>query len=141
MLNISIENKDDKVSEKKRRILVNRMLQPDSRVDLIPKEVLEHPKIVQVLRGLTRTQATFFTVHLRNVPDGIALCEGPWGSGKTKLITVLLQCMVLQDKRMLVSCAQNSACENMIAKLQRLGGDHVCVRLHAMGQFTIFSYQ
>ncbi len=128
------ESKGDDVAERKRRMLEARNLHCDSWVDLVPEKILEDPEVAELISGLTETQRTLFTSYLHRLPDGIGLVQGPWGTGKTWVIYVLLVCMKKQGKRLLVSCASNAACDNVIDKLAVKMDDYVNVRLHSTGK-------
>ena len=93
----------------------------------IPQE-----KIDKILDGLTPSQTHCLTTHCRNIPNGINMILGPFGSGKTVLVSKLCELQKAQkpDSKSFVTASSNSACDAVVPKFQQT--ELMVVRAHAL---------
>lgn len=124
--------RSDVKAEMMRNMLIGRYVKRYHSDDLM--ETFDDEEISAILTGLTPSQTALFSVYLRNMVNGVALCEGPFGTGKTEIIKVLAQIMAKDKKRMLCVTSRNTGCDHIVECLKRWKDDLFCVRLHAMGE-------
>ena len=107
---------------------------------------LDDEEIEEQVSSMTERQQLFFTDYLRNVPNGLAMLQGPYGTGKTRVIAGLGQMLVMlnakktatleQKRRLLVVTSQNSTADTVTEVLSNKHGLLV-VRLHNMSMFLV----
>ncbi len=89
-------------------------------------------KIDKILDGLNPSQTHCLTTHCRNIPNGINMILGPFGSGKTVLVSKLCELQKAQkpDSKSFVTASSNSACDAVVPKFQQT--ELMVVRAHAL---------
>lgn len=80
---------------------------------------------------LTPSQHDFIFSYCRYIHNGVAILQGPAGSGKTTIIKVLLEIAVHRGLKLAVVTDSNSAADNVVEKTA--DKNHVVVRLHSLG--------
>ena len=114
----------------KRRLLTGRDLSVTRSVDLLLG--LSKERINELTARLNDSQKDCLQTHCRNVPNGINLIEGPFGSGKTLLAAVLCEIRAARDPeaKTFVAASSNSACDAVVPKFT--GSKLMVVRAHAL---------
>ena len=116
--------------DEKRRVLIGRDLSVQRHDDLL--EGIPQDKIDEITAGLNPSQLQCLTEHCRDVHHGINLILGPFGSGKTVLVSKLceLQKLRLPGSKTFVATHSYSACDAVIPKFAK--SELMVVRAHAL---------
>ncbi|CAI2340965.1 unnamed protein product [Caenorhabditis sp. 36 PRJEB53466] len=93
-------------------------------VDLLPPQIVvetgvDLPAAVRkiIVRAKLNTEQRLAVVHALATQD-FMMVEGLPGSGKTTLISVLIQCLVATNKKILLAAFTHSAVDNILGKLK-----------------------
>ncbi len=113
-------------------MLIGRYVKSYQTDDLL--ETSNDDEIFDILNGLTTSQRSLFTTYIRRIINGIALCHGPFGTGKTATIKVLVQIKAKDNKRMLCVTSRNAGCDQIVECLKQWQMDIFCVQVHSMGK-------
>ena len=118
--------------DRKRRLLVGRDLSVDHTVDLLHN--IPQAKIAELTAGLNTSQIQCIHTHCRQVPNGLNLIHGPFGSGKTVLVKMLceLQALRVPKSKTFIACSSNSACDAVVPKFMSTNSKLMIVRAHGM---------
>ena len=118
--------------DRKRRLLVGRDLSVDHIVDLLHN--IPEAKIAELTAGLNTSQIQCIHTHCRQVPNGLNLIHGPFGSGKTVLVALLceLQALRVPKSKTFIACSSNSACDAVVPKFTSGKSKLMVARAHGM---------
>lgn len=70
--------------------------------------------------------------------NGFGFLQGPFGTGKTEIIRILMEIMRHDNKRLVATSARNSNCDHIVQTLRRGAINYMCVRLHGIGKSSQF---
>ena len=123
-------NNDSPEFDEKRRLLVGRDLSVRRNDDLL--EGIPEEKVKEVPAGLNPSQVACLETYCRDVHHGVNLIRGPFGSGKTVLVSKLceLQKLRMPASKTFVAASSDSACDAVIPKFAT--SDLMVVRAHAL---------
>lgn len=82
--------------------------------------------------SLTPSHHDFIFSYCRHIHNGLAILQGPAGSGKTTIIKTLLEIAIHRGLKVAIVTESNSAADTVIEKIA--DKDHIAVRLHSLGK-------
>ena len=117
----------------KRRLLIGRDLTEIRVDDLL--EGIPQDRIEELTAHLNESQKDCIMTHCRHIRNHVNLIHGPFGSGKTLLVTLLCEIQSTRQKgsKTYVACSSNSACDAVVAKFPPPEEtDRMVVRAHPL---------
>ena len=98
--------KGDVEAGRLRALLVGRQIALYSTTDLL--EGFRDAEIDTLIKGLTPSQAHFIQCYCRKIPNGLGVLQGPFGTGKTEIIKVLVNILKKSRGKLLAVTSKNT---------------------------------
>ena len=123
------ETKGDEISETKRHVFCG-----DQTVHRLENlvEGLSDADIESLAADLTPSQRDFVFGYCRKILNGIAILQGPPGSGKTTIIKTIVKIAQKLGKKVLIVTDSNAAADNVVDRV--IDSMWITTRVHPLGK-------